>query len=135
MAVTDQQLAERHQLSVEQVRRLRELRGTSNETLAGLASSAIPKALRKLDQPNAAEARARHQALFVRGDEGRAPPRAALSRAIAQTAKMREADAAPPRRGGALERAGRAGRAGRAPVGAPVGAQVGAPHAALAAAA
>jgi hypothetical protein len=122
---------------VEQVRRLRELRGTSNETLAGLASSAIPKALRKLDQPNAAEARARHQALFVRGDEGRAPPRAALSRAIAQTAKMREADAAPPRRGGALERAGRApvGAPVGASVGAPVGAQVGAPHAALAAAA
>ncbi|MES9524387.1 WD40/YVTN/BNR-like repeat-containing protein [Streptomyces capoamus] len=73
MALSDEQLARSKNLTVEQVRRLRRSRGTTNETLVALSEGAVRRALRRLDYPDLPNARRAYRLKQERGDDGTVP--------------------------------------------------------------
>ncbi|MFF4060775.1 WD40/YVTN/BNR-like repeat-containing protein [Streptomyces sp. NPDC001668] len=73
MGISDEEVARAKNISVEQVKLLRETRGTTNETLESLSTGAIRKALRRLDFPDLPNARGLFRLQQERGDDGRVP--------------------------------------------------------------
>ncbi|HVD27042.1 MAG TPA: hypothetical protein VNC79_00885, partial [Mycobacteriales bacterium] len=57
MAISDEDLARRKEISVEQVRLLRRTRGATNDTLYGLSATAVQRAIRRLNYPDLPRAR------------------------------------------------------------------------------
>ncbi len=88
MAMSDEDLAAKHRISPEQLRQIRQLRGTSNEAIEQAPEAAIRKALRKLAFPDSARARLQFERLQTLGDNGKTPP-GALARAVKQCDAMR----------------------------------------------
>ncbi|MFC9292592.1 WD40/YVTN/BNR-like repeat-containing protein [Streptomyces sp. NPDC057011] len=84
MAMSDKQLAEAKHITVEQVRLLRESRGTTNATLESLPEARMQRALRRLNYPDMPAARERFRLAQERGDDGTVAPRA-LGTALRQT--------------------------------------------------
>ncbi|MFF0427170.1 WD40/YVTN/BNR-like repeat-containing protein [Streptomyces sp. NPDC004520] len=76
MTLSDEQLAQAKDISVEQVRLLRRSRGATNETLDGLPVTAVRRALRRLDYPDLPNARVLFRYEQERGDDGTVPPQA-----------------------------------------------------------
>lgn len=88
MAISDQDLATQRGLSVELVQRLRQTRGTSNDSLEHAPDGAIRRALRRLNYPDLARARQQHLLKQSRDDDGRLPTHA-LADAVQQVTSMR----------------------------------------------
>ena len=88
MAVSDEDLARSRGISVEQVRLLRESRGTTNDTLEVLPDAGLRRALRRLNYPDLP--RARHALLLdqARDDDGSIAPNA-LGNAFKQLRGLR----------------------------------------------
>src|ERR671936_600702 len=83
MAISDEDLARRKSISVEQVELLRLTRGATNDTLAGLSETAIRRAIRRLSVPDLPRERQAFRAQQARNDDGRIPPNA-LGQALEQ---------------------------------------------------
>lgn len=88
MAISDQDLANQRGLSVEMVQRLRQTRGTSNDSLEHAPDGAIRRALRRLNYPDLARARQQHLLKQSRDDDGNVPTHA-LADAVQQVTSMR----------------------------------------------
>lgn len=88
MAISDQDLATQRGLSVELVQRLRQTRGTTNDSLEHAPDGAIRRALRRLNYPDLARARQQHLLKQSRDDDGRVPTHA-LADAVRQVTSMR----------------------------------------------
>ncbi|MER6025817.1 hypothetical protein [Streptomyces sp. NPDC001851] len=73
MALSDEQLAQSRNITVEQVQQLRRSRGTTNETLATLSEGAVHRALRRLNYPDLPNARRAYRLKQERGDDGAIP--------------------------------------------------------------
>ncbi|HEX7441882.1 MAG TPA: hypothetical protein VF319_17490 [Caldimonas sp.] len=95
MAISDEDLAQSRSISVEQVRLLRESRGTTNDTLQALPETDLRRALRRLNYPDLP--RARHALLLAqaRDDDGQIAPNA-LGNAFKQLRALRSASATRP---------------------------------------
>ncbi|MFG3497750.1 WD40/YVTN/BNR-like repeat-containing protein [Streptomyces sp. NPDC047928] len=76
MTMSDEELARAKNISVEQVRLLRESRGATNETLDGLSDAAVRRALRRLDETDLPNARRLFRLEQERGDDGTVPAHA-----------------------------------------------------------
>src|SRR5215471_17790660 len=74
MTISDEGLARARNISVEQVRLLRESRGTTNETLEALPDAVLRQALHRLAYPDRPEMRTEFWVRQARGDGGAAPP-------------------------------------------------------------
>ena len=96
MAISDEDLARRKEISVEQVRLLRRTRGATNDTLYGLSATAVQRAIRRLNYPDLPRARQALRAAQARDDDGRIPPNA-LGRALEELRALRAAPAGRPR--------------------------------------
>src|SRR6266508_3204638 len=96
MAISDEDLARRKEISVEQVRLLRRTRGATNDTLSGLSTTAVQRAIRRLSYPDLPRVRQAFRAAQARNDDGRIPPNA-LGRALEELRAMRAAPAGKPR--------------------------------------
>lgn len=101
MAISDEELAGRHKISVDQVRLLRQTRGATNETLSGLSAPALQRAIRRLNYPDLPRLRHVHQLAQARDDRGRIAPDA-VDHAVHERARMVARSAAPTRSGRAL---------------------------------
>jgi len=88
MALSDQDLADKRGLSVDMVQRLRQTRGTSNDSLEKAPEGALRRALRRLNYPDLARARQLHLLKQSRGDNGQVPAHA-LAHAVQQVTAMR----------------------------------------------
>lgn len=88
MAISNDELAIRKGISVEQVKLLRQSRGATNETLAGLSEPAIRRALRRLNYPDMPRARQAFRALQSKDDHGRIPAHA-LAKAVRRKYTLR----------------------------------------------
>lgn len=88
MAISNDELARRKGISVEQVQLLRESRGATNDTLAGLSQPAVRRALRRLNYPDMPRARLAFRALQFRDDHGRIPADA-LGKAVRKLNRLR----------------------------------------------
>ena len=88
MALSDQDLARKRGLSVDMVQRLRQTRGTSNDSLEQAPEVALRRALRRLNYPDLARARQQHLLKQSRSDDGHVPVQA-LARAVQQVTAMR----------------------------------------------
>jgi photosystem II stability/assembly factor-like uncharacterized protein len=97
VTVSDEELAEDKGLSVQQVSAVRESRGTTNETLETLSSSALQGALLRLDYPDRPAERTGFRAL-QQTDEGYGPPERAVETAVTElfVAMIEEAGTEPP---------------------------------------
>lgn len=95
MAISDQSLARRKNISVEQVELLRSTRGTTNDTLAGLSATAIRRAIRRLNVPDLPRERQAFRAEQARNDDGSIPPNA-LGQALEQLRELRAQRAERP---------------------------------------
>ncbi|MEV6055685.1 hypothetical protein [Streptomyces sp. NPDC052107] len=73
MALSDEQLAQSKNITVEQVQQLRRSRGTTNETLETLSEGAVRRALRRLNYPDLPNARRAYRLKQERGDDGAIP--------------------------------------------------------------
>jgi photosystem II stability/assembly factor-like uncharacterized protein len=82
MAISDEDLARDRDISVERLRLLRESRGTTNETLAGLSAPAFRRAVQRLTYRDRPAARAEFRLLQSLGDAGREPPPGAVETAV-----------------------------------------------------
>src|SRR6266508_4315286 len=96
MAISDEDLARRKEISVAQVRLLRRTRGATNDTLSGLSTTAVQRAIRRLSYPDLPRVRQAFRAAQARNDDGRIPPNA-LGRALEELRAMRAAPAGKPR--------------------------------------
>jgi photosystem II stability/assembly factor-like uncharacterized protein/Spy/CpxP family protein refolding chaperone len=85
---TDQQVADHLRLTVEQVRRLRAQRGTTNSALMQVPEEKVPALLQKLDRGNVPGQRVAFANLSLKNDKGVIPTGARL-RAIRQMGKLR----------------------------------------------
>jgi len=88
MAISDEELARRKSISVEQVQLLRYSRGATNDTLSGLSETAVRRAIRRLNVPDLPRARQAFRAAQARNDDGRIPP-GALGAALRELRTMR----------------------------------------------
>ncbi|MCZ0982125.1 hypothetical protein O1L60_33285 [Streptomyces diastatochromogenes] len=113
MTLSDEQLAQAKDISVEQVRLLRRSRGATNETLDGLPVTAVRRALRRLDYPDLPNARVLFRYEQERGDDGTVPPHA-QGTARARMRSLVRSTSRPPRRpvcrSGTTAARGRTGR-------------------------
>jgi photosystem II stability/assembly factor-like uncharacterized protein len=82
MTISDDDLARAKNIRVEQVRLLRESRGTTNETLEALPDAAIWSALRSLTYPDRPALRAEFRSQQQLGDDGAEPPPRAVETAV-----------------------------------------------------
>jgi photosystem II stability/assembly factor-like uncharacterized protein len=96
MAISDEDLARRKEISVDQVRLLRRTRGATNDTLYGLSATAVQRAIRRLNYPDLPRARQALRAAQARNDDGRIPPNA-LATALEELRALRAAPAGRPR--------------------------------------
>src|SRR6266545_3576179 len=71
MAISDEDLARRKSISVEQVELLRRTRGATNDTLSGLTETAIRRAIRRLSFPDLPRARQAFRAEQAGNVDGR----------------------------------------------------------------
>src|SRR5690349_13080381 len=87
----DEQVARRHGITVEQVRRLHGYRKLSNAALMGMTPERVRRVLWKLDNPAPDEpgAAAQFRALLQSG--GKDVPENAVGKAITEVEKLREA--------------------------------------------
>ena len=74
MTISDESLAQAKNISVAQVRRLRQSRGTTNETLQALPDAAFRQALLRLAYPDRPGLRTEFRRRQALGDGGTAPP-------------------------------------------------------------
>lgn len=74
MTISDENLARAKNISVAQVRRLRQSRGTTNETLEALPDAAFRQALNRLAYPDRPALRTEFRHRQALGDGGTAPP-------------------------------------------------------------
>ncbi|GJF32714.1 hypothetical protein KNE206_54140 [Kitasatospora sp. NE20-6] len=100
MTISDQELAQVKNISVEQVEFLRRSRGTTNDTLYELPEATLRRALLRVEYPDMPTARARFRLQQARGDDGALPPPNALGRAREQRRSLVERVAPPPRTAG-----------------------------------
>lgn len=84
MTVSDEALAQAKGISVEQVRVLRESRGTTNETIGILSEGAIRRALLRLEHPDRPALRAEFRWQQALGEDDAEPPRLAAERAVTE---------------------------------------------------
>ena len=84
MTISDEGLARARNISVEQLRRVRASRGTTNETLAVLPDSVLRQALHRLACPGRPGLRAEFRYRQARGDGGEPPPLWAAETAITE---------------------------------------------------
>src|SRR5215211_1753655 len=96
MAISDEELARAKGISVEQVRLLRQSRGSSNETLAYLPDQKLRRALRRLNYPDLPRARQAFRAKQARDDAGTIPA-GALAQALGQVQTLRARSPQKPR--------------------------------------
>ncbi len=89
MALSDQELAARRGITVEQLDKIRMLRGTSNEAIEHASAGAMRKAMRKLAFPNAAQDRQAFDAIARKGDSGKVP-KGGVAKAVKQCSAMRQ---------------------------------------------
>lgn len=94
MTVSDEDLARERNVDVEQVRRLRESRGTTTETLEALPEPRFHRALQRLAYPDRPALRAEFRYQQELGDDGSGPPPRAVETAVEE--RNRAATAAPP---------------------------------------
>jgi hypothetical protein len=87
MNIPDEDLARAKDISVEQVRVLRETRGTTTDTLEGLSDAALRRAIRRSEYPDLPRERALFRLEQERDDDGRVPTNA-LAAAVAARALM-----------------------------------------------
>ena len=73
MTIDDEDLARAKNISVEQLRMLRQSRGATNDSLEGLPEPALRRALRRIDYPDMPRARELFRREQARDDEGRVP--------------------------------------------------------------
>lgn len=88
MTISDEDLADAKEISVEQVRLLKASRGATNDTLEGLPTVAVRRALRRLNYPDLPRQRVNFRLEQQRGEDGTVPPHA-LGVALADTREMR----------------------------------------------
>jgi photosystem II stability/assembly factor-like uncharacterized protein len=96
MALSDEDLAQRKNISPELVAVLRRTRGATNETLNGLSETAIQRAIRRINYPDMPRARQAFRAAQARNDDGRIPPNA-LGRALKELRGLRTKVTKKPR--------------------------------------
>jgi photosystem II stability/assembly factor-like uncharacterized protein len=84
MTVSDEGLARARNITVEQVRLLRQSRGITNETLGALPDAALRQALHRLAYPNRPARRAEFRYRQALGDNGTAPPPRAQETAVTE---------------------------------------------------
>ncbi|WP_138733757.1 WD40/YVTN/BNR-like repeat-containing protein [Modestobacter excelsi] len=87
MNIPDEDLARTKNLSVEQVQVLRQTRGTTTDTLAGLSDAAVQRAIRRSEYPDMPRERALFRLEQEGDDDGRVPANA-LAAAVATRALM-----------------------------------------------
>src|SRR3954451_22446015 len=92
MPISDDELARAKEITLEEVRLLRETRGTTNDTLAALPLGAVRRGGRRLHYPALPRERAAFRREQERGDDGTTPPEGP---GIAL--RQRAATAPPPR--------------------------------------
>lgn len=108
MAASDADLAARWGIAPEQVKTLRQVRGTSNTALEQAPPAQLRKWMRKLAFPDAARERQAYERLKQLGDDDTPAPPRAMVRALQQCASMRtEALGARTTRGRPAGRGGR----------------------------
>ncbi|MDQ3196040.1 MAG: hypothetical protein ACR2FI_02795 [Burkholderiales bacterium] len=88
MALSDERLAKEKNISVEQVRLLRQSRGTTNETLEQLPENAVRRAVRRLNYPDLPRARHAFRVAQAKSEDGHVPPNA-LGKALKELRAMR----------------------------------------------
>src|SRR5918999_4205533 len=88
MALSDEDLAQRKNISAELVAVLRRSRGATNETLNGLSETAIQRAIRRINYPDMPRARQAFRAAQARNDDGRIPANA-LGKALKELRALR----------------------------------------------
>lgn len=79
MPIPDENLARDKNISVEQLHLLRESRGTTNDSLAGLPEAALRRAIRRIDYPDMPRLRAQFRLEQQRDDDGRIAPDALIA--------------------------------------------------------
>lgn len=84
MTVSDDELARAKNISVEQVRLLRESRGTTNETLEALPDAAVRGVLHRLAYPDRPAMREEFRFRQAVGDDAAEPPQQALETAVTE---------------------------------------------------
>jgi hypothetical protein len=82
MTISDAELASSRNISVEQVRRLRLTRGTTNETLEVLPEGTLRRAIQRLAYPDRPALRAEFRSLQELGDDAAEPPLLAVESAV-----------------------------------------------------
>lgn len=100
MTVSDEELAQAREISVEQIQYLRSNRGTTNDTLSRLPREVLIRALIRVDYPDLPAARAEFRLQQALGDDGALPPPHALGRAQEQRRAMVERGAPAERTAG-----------------------------------
>lgn len=88
MAISDEELASIRNISVEQLRLLRQTRGTTNDTLERLPEAGMRRAIRRLNYPDMPRARQEFRAAQARNDDGRIPANA-LGKALKRLRTLR----------------------------------------------
>lgn len=88
MAIGDEELAQTRRISVEQVKLLRQTRGTTNDTLNRLPQGSLLRAIRRLNYPDLPRLRHEFRTAQARNDDGRVPPNA-LAKAVQQLRRFR----------------------------------------------
>jgi len=84
MSISDEDLAQARNISVEQVRLLRQSRGTTNETLEALPDAALRHSLHRLAYPRRPALRAEFRFRQALGDDGTEPPQQAVETAVTE---------------------------------------------------
>lgn len=92
MAISDEDLAARRKITVDQVQLLQATRGTTNESLEKMPEGALLRALRRLNYPDMPRARHEYLLTQARDDHGRIPANA-LAKAFREARSMRKAGA------------------------------------------
>jgi photosystem II stability/assembly factor-like uncharacterized protein len=95
VTVSDEALADAKGISVDQVRVLRESRGTTNETLDTLSEGAIRRALLRLERPDRPALRAEFRWRQTLGEDGAEPPPLAKETAVTELFVATINDAGP----------------------------------------
>jgi photosystem II stability/assembly factor-like uncharacterized protein len=84
MSVSDEDLAQARNISVEQVRSLRRSRGTTNETLEALPDAVLRQSLHRLAYPDRPALRTEFRSRQALGDGGTEPPQRAVETAVTE---------------------------------------------------
>ncbi|WP_371664068.1 WD40/YVTN/BNR-like repeat-containing protein [Streptomyces sp. NBC_00280] len=116
MTISDEQIAQSKNISVEQVQLLCRARGTTNETLKALPEAAVRRALLRLDFPDLPTARGLFRLKQERSDDGNVRPHA-LGTAYEQVKTLLSREAPPATAGVPTGPNGQGIRGGPAPAG------------------